>query len=158
MQTKPANGHQYTHYLLQSSPWLPAEVWEGYTAFCHGSTSQHYFSALAQAENKEALALAGAKVVAGLAEGSLSLMAFVEAGWGQVVAESGVCGQRIAEEVMAKDEEGFKIAFLKMAFGKGKVPWSVFKRVKEIAKETNERLYLFVTKWFLDRYSGDDEL
>eukprot|EP00345_Euplotes_harpa_P004466 CAMPEP_0168328846 /NCGR_PEP_ID=MMETSP0213-20121227/6755_1 /TAXON_ID=151035 /ORGANISM="Euplotes harpa, Strain FSP1.4" /LENGTH=312 /DNA_ID=CAMNT_0008332057 /DNA_START=14 /DNA_END=952 /DNA_ORIENTATION=- len=158
LQTKPANGHQYTQYLLQSSPCLPVEVWEGYTAFCHGSTSQHYFSALAQAENKEALALAGAKVVAGLAEGSLSLMAFVEAGWGQVVAASEVCGQRIVEEVMAKDEEGFKIAFLKMAFGKGKVPWSVFKRVKEMAKETKERLYLFVTKWFLDRYSGDDEL
>jgi len=158
LQTKSANGHQYIEYLLVSCPCFPVEVWEDYTDFCHGCTAQHYFSMLARAENKEALAQAGVKVVAGLGEGTLSLLAFVEAGWGQMLGLSEVYGQKLAQEALGRGEEGFKIAFLKMAFGKGKVPWSVFKRVKEMAKETKERLYLFVTKWFLDRYSGDDEL
>ena len=62
----------------------------------------------------------------------------------------------------AENPDFFKALFSKMGeegFSTGKIPWSVFKGVKnELRKEENKELYFFVTKYFFDNYESNEEV
>jgi len=62
----------------------------------------------------------------------------------------------------AENPDFFKALFTKIGkegFTTGKIPWSVFKCLKdELKKEESQDLYFFVTKYFFDHYDSNEEV
>lgn len=68
----------------------------------------------------------------------------------------------VINEVIAwgcESQEIFKVLFLKLDFINQKLPWCVFKGIKdELKRLEKENLYLYVIKYFLDNFGDDEEL
>lgn len=58
-----------------------------------------------------------------------------------------------------ESQEIFKALFLKLDFINGKLPWSVFKGIKdELKRLDKENLYFYITKYFLDNFGEKEEI
>jgi len=71
------------------------------------------------------------------------------------------CKLMINELVLwaGESQEVFKALFPKLDFKNKMLPWSVFKGIKDAFKSLeSNKLYLYVTKYFLDNFDSDEEL
>jgi len=68
----------------------------------------------------------------------------------------------LIDQFMAWSEEDslfFRALFLKFDFKNHQLPWSVYKGFKDEVKQMEDQsLYLFITKYFMDSFSEDEQL